>query len=209
MPFKTPMVWRKPRNHFTDCYFCLTHVPSVNTNSLRHQLVYADVFSATRPRDTEAFSTSSSQSTNNSQPNDDVIKKDPTYAGSGTQRCTQGELNDLVRELQLPKHKAEYLGSWLKQRSMLQDDVKITFRQRQESMKNYFENVNGFVTCTDIEGLMAALKIKYDTHDWRLFIDASKTSLKAVLLHNGNKYPSVPIAYSVAEKESYISMKQL
>jgi hypothetical protein len=30
-----------------------------------------------------------------------------------------------------------------------------------------------------------------------LFIDSSKISLKAVLLHNWNKYPSVPLAHAV------------
>ncbi|KAJ4431971.1 hypothetical protein ANN_20580 [Periplaneta americana] len=40
--------------------------------------------------------------------------------------------------------------------------------------------------------------------DWRLFIDSSKRSLKAVLLHIGNVFPSVPIAYNaVNTKETY------
>ena len=37
--------------------------------------------------------------------------------------------------------------------------------------------------------------------DCRLFIDRSKRSLRAVLLHNGNVYPSIPIAHSVQMKE--------
>jgi hypothetical protein len=37
----------------------------------------------------------------------------------------------------------------------------------------------------------------------RLFIDSSKGSLKAVLLHNGSKYASVPVGHSVHLKESY------
>ena len=38
---------------------------------------------------------------------------------------------------------------------------------------------------------------------------SSKQSLKGVLLHNGNKYPSIPIAHSVHLKESYDNMKLL
>ena len=40
-------------------------------------------------------------------------------------------------------------------------------------------------------------------NEWRLFIDSSKRSLKAVLLHIGNKKPSIPVAHSARLKESY------
>ena len=39
---------------------------------------------------------------------------------------------------------------------------------------------------------------------WRLFIDSSKTSLKTVLLHNGNTKPFVPVTYAVNMKELQI-----
>jgi len=37
----------------------------------------------------------------------------------------------------------------------------------------------------------------------------SKVSLKALLLHNGNKFPSVPPAHAAEMKESYENMKVL
>ncbi|KAL4710689.1 hypothetical protein ACJJTC_004334 [Scirpophaga incertulas] len=43
----------------------------------------------------------------------------------------------------------------------------------------------------------------------RLFIDGSKRSLKAVLLHNGNKLPSVPVAYGAHLKETYDILKHI
>ena len=46
-------------------------------------------------------------------------------------------------------------------------------------------------------------------NEWRLFIGSSKRSLKAVLLHIGNKKPSIPIAHSAQLKESYDSIKIL
>ncbi|GBP82675.1 hypothetical protein EVAR_60236_1 [Eumeta japonica] len=49
----------------------------------------------------------------------------------------------------------------------------------------------------------------YDKTEWRLFIDSSKYSLKAVLLHNGNKKPSIPIGHAVNCKESYETMRTL
>ena len=56
---------------------------------------------------------------------------------------------------------------------------------------------------------MYCLNLNYDRTEWRLFIDSSKLSSKAVLLHNGNCLPSVPIGYAVHMKETYINMKVL
>ena len=56
---------------------------------------------------------------------------------------------------------------------------------------------------------MESLDYQHVSDQWRLFIDASKTSLKAVLLYNGNAKPSLPLAYAVDMKESYESMKIL
>jgi len=38
---------------------------------------------------------------------------------------------------------------------------------------------------------------------------SSKISLKVVLLHNGNRFPSVPLAHAANTKENYESMKLL
>jgi hypothetical protein len=56
---------------------------------------------------------------------------------------------------------------------------------------------------------MEALGHQHNTQQWRLFTDSSKVSLKVVLLHNGNKYPLVPLAHAVNMKESYEDMKLL
>jgi hypothetical protein len=53
------------------------------------------------------------------------------------------------------------------------------------------------------------LGVGYKTDDWRLFIDSSKRSLKRVLLHNGNRLASVPVAHSVHLKETYENLEQL
>ncbi|GBN63632.1 hypothetical protein AVEN_108940-1 [Araneus ventricosus] len=45
--------------------------------------------------------------------------------------------------------------------------------------------------------------IQYDVKEWRIFIDSSKTNLKAGLLHNGSKYASVPLELSAYLKECY------
>ena len=50
---------------------------------------------------------------------------------------------------------------------------------------------------------------KYDAMEWRLFIDSSHVSLKAVLLNNRNKFSSIPVGHSVEMKESHKSMDLL
>jgi hypothetical protein len=56
---------------------------------------------------------------------------------------------------------------------------------------------------------MEVLGHQHNTPEWRLFIDSSKVSLKDVLLHNGNKYPLMPLAHAVNMKESYENMNLL
>ena len=57
--------------------------------------------------------------------------------------------------------------------------------------------------------VMEVLGHEYNPDQWRLFIDSSKVSLKVVLLHNGNRFPSVPLAHAGNMKELYESMKLL
>jgi len=64
-------------------------------------------------------------------------------------------------------------------------------------------------SCNNVAGLFEAIGITCNTSEWRLFIDSSSRSLKAVLLHNGNNYPCLPMAHSVHLKEDYTSVKML
>jgi len=56
---------------------------------------------------------------------------------------------------------------------------------------------------------MDTMHLGHRPEQWRLFIDASKTSLKAVLLHNGNKLPSIPVAHAPSTKEMYTTMNSI
>lgn len=69
------------------------------------------------------------------------------------------------------------------------------------------------------------MNYQHQPNDWRLFLDGSCKSqkyffviqkpltyflgLKAVLLHNENQLPSVPIAYATNMKESYATMENI
>jgi len=65
------------------------------------------------------------------------------------------------------------------------------------------------VCCNDTDGLFGESGHVHKPEEWQLFIDISKVSLKAVILHNDNVYPTVPLAYSVHMKETHERMRTL
>ena len=130
---------------------------------------------------------------------EDFIKSKPL------QTFNQEELNDLVRDLALSNAASELLASRLHKRNLLCPLTKISYyRDREHEFLPYFAQRENCVFCCDIEGLLKELGLKtYDANEWRLFIDSSKRSLKVVLLHNGNKFGSIPLAHSVTLREKY------
>ena len=123
---------------------------------------------------------------------------------------SQNELNDLVQNLELPKTKSELLGSRLQHWNLLADGVSISkYRDRQQQLESFYFVDGNLVVCPKVHELMPALKITYDSSEWRLFIDSPKTSVKTVLLHNGNTMPSIPVGYAVHIKETYDNIRVL
>lgn len=120
----------------------------------------------------------------------------------------QSDLNDLVRDLGLSKSEAQLLGSRLKEWNLLDKSTRVSyFRTRQEDFTSSKEN--DLVYCNDAAGFFQELSFPEDSSEWRLFINALKISLKAVLLHNINKYPSVPVAHATNMKENYANLEVL
>ena len=80
--------------------------------------------------------------------------------------------------------------------------------EKEEEAFQYFRQEESVVFCHNIERLLLYLgAVSCDLHDWNLFLDSLKRSLKCVLNHNGNEYASVPIGHSVYPKESYEHVK--
>ena len=73
----------------------------------------------------------------------------------------------------------------------------------------FFSLRDGLCYYHDIKELFDTVGIPCNTSDWWLFIDSSSKSLKAVLLHNPNQWPSIPLAHSVHLKEEYQNLKIL
>ena len=122
----------------------------------------------------------------------------------------QAELNDLVRDLELTKEKADLLGSRPQERNLLKPGTKIShFQSRHMKFSSLYSQEENVCFCNDISGLMQEIGCCYDPSEWRLFIDSSKASLMAVLLHNGNEKPSIPVAHATGLNETYESMDLL
>lgn len=127
-------------------------------------------------------------------------------------------LNNMCRRLELSQRKSMMLATMLNENNLLADGVYIkSQKHRQEAYIPFFETQvipaagveaeASLSFCVDIAGLMAQMNIVYVVNDWRLFIDGSKSSLKAVLLHNDNRYMPIPVAYSRTMKETHRSIK--
>lgn len=217
LSFGVPMVWREQRDHLTDCYFCLTVTEGFNSKN-KHGIEYPNLLSAIRPVSHCADvpvpipPASLPQSDSDSEPsssNEEEFQPDFT-SDKVPHLITQCDLNDLVRDLTLTKGQSELLASRLKEWNLLAADTKITvYRKRTMELCNLFTEEGELCYCNDINSLFDACGFQYKAEDWRLFIDASVNSTKAVLLHNGNLFPSLPVAYSVSMKETYTNLEHI
>ncbi|GBM88059.1 hypothetical protein AVEN_14997-1 [Araneus ventricosus] len=138
----------------------------------------------------------------------------PMYADVQTSPMShlirQSVLIDLVRDLNLSKIQSELLASRLKEWNLLEKKTKVcSFRKRQQDFQDFFSRDGDVIFCNDVDSLFKALRLQHKPQEWRLFIDSSKVSLKAVLLHNGNKHPWIPVGYTVGMKETYENVKHL
>ena len=95
-------------------------------------------------------------------------------------RFNQAELNDLVGDLTLRQASGNILGSRLKAKGMLSTNT-TWYKHRENEYIRFFAKEHSLVYCVDVQGLIKKLETVNNSNDWCLFIDASKSSLKAVL----------------------------
>ena len=123
LKFGIPMVWRGPKNHVSDCYFCATDVTGINRKN-RKVLKYPDLESARRPVahsdecPVPVFVMLSDDSENGSTPAHESQEDEQTdFSDDRPHPFSQNELNDLVRDINLSKSSSELLASRSKEKN--------------------------------------------------------------------------------------------
>ena len=150
------MVWREQKDHFTDCYFCMIKISGFSKKT-KSKIKYPDCSSAIKlmPYNTEhpvpefpaeimPFHSESEASmdvgTSSASEFEDCADERASINPDTTHHfLSQGDLQDLSRDLNLSKEKSELLGSRLKQWSLLQKGVSISFfRERHIDLASFF-----------------------------------------------------------------------
>ena len=217
--YSSPCSWEPREEHNADdCYFCVSfanshsykyktreRIPYFRDQSVIPPVLRSDLHKHSEKVDNggQELDTSSDFENNSDFEEDD-----------SSPRINQKLFFNLSRTLNLSQRKMEIAASFLKQNNAATSDLKICANRKRNNRTDFddcfkTDPETGITYCPYIEHLFDQFEHKYKPENWRLFIDSSVNSLKAVLVHIGNEYPSVPIAYAKGIEESYDSMKDI
>ena len=176
MPLAFHMVWREPKDHSSNCYFCLTNITGISSKS-KHTVKYPDLPSAMRPvphseefpvlksPENLTFSDENSDSDkDHRQQGGEQFYYDLTFEAncspSEAHFLTQVDFNDIVRDLNLSKKQAELLGFRRKLWNLLHQHTDVCFfHNHQNEFKEYFPQGNDLVILNDLCSLTDMLDI--------------------------------------------------
>ena len=118
LSFGIPMVWREPKNHFDDCYFCLVNISGFSAKT-KFAITYPNLPSAIRPVphsddvlipvftaldvDSSEDECNTGDTLSRESGDNDKEFSDVLLDREAMQLFNQAELNNLVRDLDLPK----------------------------------------------------------------------------------------------------------
>ena len=140
--FAVPMVWREQADHVNDCYFRMTNVDGFSSKS-KGNIKYPNLPSAIGPISHSAelppplftslpkvVDEPESSTTEESSLEEDCYEPIADYRSPIL--ITQAFLNDLVRDLNLPKESAELLRSRLQHNNLLAPNTTYSWYRRRE-----------------------------------------------------------------------------
>ncbi|XP_058879386.1 uncharacterized protein LOC131736994 [Acipenser ruthenus] len=197
MKFAIPRIWREPTDHSCNCYFCMVDPSKRRNGKNAPAITYPDLPSSIAPvphchelpvPTPPEREQSSLEESSKSESEEDVVDPDDNFRGGAEERIpyypNQKDLNNLIRDLGLTKSNAELLTSRLKQWNLLDESVQVADqRKRHQPFSSFFTCQDGLCFCHNVTSLFEAIGITCNQNEWRLFIDSSSRSLKAVLLH--------------------------
>ena len=167
MPFTVPIVWRKPKDHSSDCHASVTKITGI-ASKFKRTVKYQDLLStirsvphseevpAPKPPENLTFSdvNSNSDEDHGEQERDNVgcdLTFEASCSSSEPHLLRQGDLNDHVRDLNLPQTQAELLVCRLKGWNLLRHDTEICFFcYHQNEFKEIFSQEDDLVFCNDV-----------------------------------------------------------
>lgn len=91
----------------------------------------------------------------------------------------------------------------------MSDALITAVRKRSKDLASCFQIESKIAFCGNIPKLFEVMNQTFNSREWRLFIDGSKLSIKAVLLNNGNAKPPIPVAYAIGLKEEYETLSRI
>ena len=155
LKFGVPMIWREPKNHVDDCYFCLINVKGFNKKNKQH-LQYPNIHSAMQliphsdkvpvpiftklPDIDEDQLRSSTSSTNFDDDDEEQDIAHEAWNAGRVSSYSQSELNDLIQDLNLPKQSAEVLASRLQEKHLKVGTSVSFYRNQEEKLRKYFQS---------------------------------------------------------------------
>ena len=161
----------------TNVFFCMTNVSGFSSKS-KGNIKYPDLPSAIRPIPhstdltsplftflpelvDELVSSTSEASSLEDNCYNPLADKSPIL-------ITQAFLNDLVRDLNLPKESAELLVCRLQHNNLLAPNTTYSwYRRREKKLVQYFFMEKKFVYCHNVAGLLQTMGCIYDPTRWR------------------------------------------
>ena len=134
------MVWGKPQDQITDCYFCVVSTEGIGKKNW-NKISYPSIFSAFRPiphcikqlipgfaEGTKEKSSKKAHISINTEivPESEILLEYVTVQSTPQQFC-QTELYDLVRNLDLSKKVSEILILRLQEKHLLNNSAKVSY----------------------------------------------------------------------------------